>query len=185
MASSRTFCHAMPMRKTTSLLALPAALFLVAGLTACQDEVPVTTTEEGSSQSQHSPNDKVDTSTEDKSSMDLDVGDCFTEIEDENSVETVPLIDCKAPHVYEVYAEGNITDSTLPVGDAMTDWGTRICVAPFKDYVGIDYYASTAYDITYLNPTPGSWANGDRTISCLITSTDGSELVGSAKNTAM
>ena len=117
--------------------------------------------------------------------MDLDIGDCFTEIEDENSVETVPLIDCNAPHLYEVYAEGNITDSTLPVGDAMTEWGTNICVDPFEDYVGIDYYTSTAYSITYLNPTAGSWANGDRTISCLITSMDGSELVGSAKDTAM
>lgn len=173
------------MRKTTHLLALPAALFLAVGLAACQEEVPVTTTDEGSSQSQQSPNEKVDTSTEDKSSMDLDIGDCFTEIENESSVETVPLIDCNAPHLYEVYAEGNITDSTLPVGDAMTDWGSKICVDPFKDYVGVDYYSSTAYSITYLNPTPGSWANGDRTISCLITSMDNSELVGSAKDTAM
>lgn len=175
------------MRKTTHLLALPAALFLALGLAACQDEVPVTTSDDSSSsssQTEEPSQDDVDTSTEEVSSMDLSVGDCFTEIENSSSVETVPLIDCNAPHQYEVYAEGDIDASTFPSDDEMKQYGEDICLAPFEDFVGVDYYSSGAYDITFLNPTSGSWDNGDRTVTCLITSIDGSDLVGSAKGTA-
>lgn len=171
------------MRKTTHLLAIPAALVLAAGLAACQDEVPVSSSDSSSSSSNSGSTD-VDTSTEDTSAMDLAVGDCIADYGDTETVDKVPLVDCNAPHRYEVYYEGDITQSTYPTDDEMNEIGRDICLDSFKDYVGVDYHSSTAYDVTFYNPTRGSWASGDRTITCLIVSMDGTDLEGSAKDTA-
>ncbi len=57
------------------------------------------------------------------------------------------------------------------------------CYDSFATYVGISYDNST-YRINSFNPTSGSWAQGDRTITCTIKSGDGSRITGSLKGAA-
>ncbi|VEG29077.1 Uncharacterised protein [Actinomyces howellii] len=185
------------MRTKTHALALPAAALLALGLAACGDQVPVDTaeTDSSSSTSQESTgtddtnttasDEEVDTTTEDTSALDLKVGDCFNdEGTSGTSVTSVPTIDCNAPHTYEVYYEEDLTTSSAPTGTEVDALGTEICEPAFETFVGIDY-ASSVYMYSYLYPSADTWATGDRTVTCVISSTDGSQLTGSVEGTAM
>ena len=57
------------------------------------------------------------------------------------------------------------------------------CYNSFAAYVGISY-ENSMYRINSFNPTAGSWAQGDRTITCTITTDDGSRITGSLKGAA-
>lgn len=203
------------MRRTTPALALPAIVLLALGAAACGGEaVPVTQSTSNSgtvtqapsttdaspaetsgggvtsskpAQSAPTSGASADTSTDTISAMDLQVGDCFTDMgsstgTDNTTISTVDLIDCNAPHLYEVYADGTISSDTFPDTTAMQDEFTNICYDSFTAYVGVEY-SSSIYSVTDLEPTEASWADGDRVISCVLTSSDGSNLTGSAKGT--
>lgn len=122
---------------------------------------------------------------ETKSAQDLEVGDCFTDMgtetaDDGATVNTVDVVDCSAPHLYEVYKNADIEADSFPTGDAMDEKTADVCYDAYADYVGksLDESSLTA---TALTPTSSSWTLGDRTVSCVITSQDGSDLTSSAK----
>lgn len=122
---------------------------------------------------------------ETKSAQDLEVGDCFTDMGTETdadgaTVNTVNVVDCSTPHLYEVYKNADIEADSFPTGDAMDQKTADVCYDAYADYVGknLDESSLTA---TALTPTSSSWTLGDRTVSCVITSKDGSYLTSSAE----
>ena len=74
----------------------------------------------------------------------------------------------------------DIEADSFPTGDAMDQKTADVCYDAYADYVGksLDESSLTA---TALTPTSSSWTLGDRTVSCVITSQDGSDLTSSAK----
>ena len=123
----------------------------------------------------------------------LQIGDCFNETDDSDTGSTdgtgtrqigdVEIVDCSAPHVYEVYSNHQITQSTFPDRDTMRSEAQTVCRDTFETYVGVPYEQSQ-YSASYLTPREGSWTRGDRTITCTIKSGDGSPVTGSLKGAA-
>lgn len=137
-----------------------------------------------SSASDASPSSSVDSTT--VSAQDLKVGDCFTEMGTETSsdggvVNTVDVVNCSQPHLYEVYEEGDLSADSLPTGDALDQQTGDICYDAFETYVGTPL-DSSSLTATALTPTSVSWTLGDRTVSCVVMSQNGSDLTGSAKD---
>ncbi|WP_158247601.1 septum formation family protein [Actinomyces qiguomingii] len=105
--------------------------------------------------------------------------------ESDGTVASATLVDCASPHLYEVYAEGTISADGFPVGYVMEQYVADICYDAFESYVGISYndaYSQGRYAVTSLRPTKATWQQGDRAVSCILTSVDGSELTGTARN---
>ena len=115
----------------------------------------------------------------------LQVGDCFSFNNDDSStqVSDVEVVDCSAPHLYEVYSNYQIPQSTFPDENTMKSEQYTACHDTFETYVGVPYDQSQ-YDATTLNPTENSWAQGDHAITCFLMSKDGSQLTGSLKGAA-
>ena len=115
----------------------------------------------------------------------LQVGDCFSFNNDDSStqVSDVEVVDCSAPHLYEVYSNYQIPQSTFPDENTMKSEQYTACHDTFETYVGVPYDQSQ-YDATTLNPTENSWAQGDHIITCFLMSKDGSQLTGSLKGAA-
>jgi len=123
----------------------------------------------------------------------LQIGDCFNETDDSDTGSTdgtgtrqigdVEIVDCSAPHVYEVYSNHQITQSTFPDRDTMRSEAQTVCRDTFETYVGVPYEQSQ-YSASYLTPRESSWTRGDRTITCTIKSGDGSPVTGSLKGAA-
>ena len=205
------------MRKTVHAIALPVALLLALGLSACNsNEVPVsestgsdeTTTSAHDDSSQkptekpsvrvserpsEKPSEKPTTgpkptataSTKGRTihSTELQVGDCFSYSDASTQVGDVEVVDCSAPHLYEVYSNYQIPQSTFPDTSTMESEQRTACYDTFETYVGISYDRSQ-YDATTLTPTEASWAQGDHTITCVLRTKDGSEVTGSLKGAA-
>lgn len=106
---------------------------------------------------------------EDTDVFDIYLGDCLTEFgSDEDSISSVPKIDCAEPHVYEVYHVENINESgDYPGETSVSDSANELCEAAFEPFVGTGYYDSALY-YTPLFPTADGWAAGDREVLCLI-----------------
>ena len=100
-----------------------------------------------------------------------------------NQIGNVEVVDCSAPHQYEVYSNYQITQSTFPDESTMKSEQYAACHDTFETYVGVPYDQSQ-YDVGTLTPTENSWAQGDRTITCTITTDDGSRITGSLKGAA-
>jgi hypothetical protein len=115
----------------------------------------------------------------------LSVGDCFsTEATDE--VSNVGGVPCTDPHDSEVFALINYdADSSAewPGQEAIDAFSDEGCVAEFEGFIGIPYSESRYY-ISYLQPTEGSWANGDREVVCLVVGEDGEQITGSLRGVA-
>ena len=176
------------MRKTTHALAIPVALLLAAGVAACGGETPVTTST-GSAQETSGGGAASTKPTasggETASVMNLKVGDCFNYNDSSTQVSAVEAVSCDAPHMYEVYNNSDIDEkkySTAPTGDDLNTEISLACYDAFEMYVGVAYEESATYEVTSFYPTTGSWAQGDRTINCLITSKDGQPTTGSARD---
>ncbi|MBW3070015.1 hypothetical protein GZ998_10965 [Actinomyces sp. 594] len=218
------------MRYSFATLAVPAAILLTLGVSACQGSAPsgaATPTTAPSATAVSSttaalPEEALTTPTaRTVSAMDIKVGDCLiygdnstpatsaategasgapgpttpqaTDSTDTGAapgggtggtVASASLVDCAAPHLYEVFAEGAISADAFPSDELMEQYISDICYDAFQTYVGTSYddaYSQGRYAITSLRPTQTTWEQGDRTVSCILTSVDGSELTGSAR----
>jgi hypothetical protein len=94
------------------------------------------------------------------------VGDC---LDDQSSTEVleVPLVDCAAPHDFEVYTDFAIAGDTFPGQDELDEQADTGCFDAFEPFVGTSYEESQL-EYTYYAPTESSWTAGDRLISCMI-----------------
>ena len=96
---------------------------------------------------------------------DLEVGQCYNTVS------------------YEVIAQTTFSDDIkdFPKQQARDSLGQGFCLGEdFTKYVGIES-GKTSYQVEYLTPGEGTWAQGDRKITCVVTQGNKSEVKGSAK----
>jgi hypothetical protein len=102
--------------------------------------------------------------------FDLTVGDCFDEWSGDTVYE-VPVVDCAAPHDWEVYYDFEVPDTAdgdFPGEEAVDAVADSGCIEAFETFLGVAY-DDTVYDYNYLVPTEDSWTGSDdRLISCVI-----------------
>ena len=154
-----------PKRTRTTLLTLPVAAITM-GLTSCSLFSSQTTT----------------------ATKDLEVGQCYNTVSKDSggdqAIGEVVVVDCSKAHTYEVIAQTTFSDDIkdFPKQQARDSLGQGFCLGEdFTKYVGIES-GKTSYQVEYLTPGEGTWAQGDRKITCVVTQGDKSQVKGSAKN---
>jgi hypothetical protein len=108
----------------------------------------------------------------------LKVGECFDFSGETNEVTSVAVVECTSPHAAEAF---EVFDVALDAFDAtaIAAAADERCLGAFEGYVGYPYNAADFY---YRALTPGAdgWANGARTVVCLVVPQEGT-LTGSVK----
>jgi hypothetical protein len=113
---------------------------------------------------------------------DLAVGACFNGFEDEGNA--VTTVDCAEEHDSELLHVLTLPESVAEFpGNADREhlWFEHedTCYGPaFEDYVG-EPYDSSSWDVYTFRPTEWAWAEGDRTVQCVVYSLDGPSWTGS------
>ncbi|GAB3742382.1 septum formation family protein [Nocardiopsis nanhaiensis] len=100
----------------------------------------------------------------------LTVGDCLHELEfdEDDTVATVPVVDCSEPHELEVYADGDLdADGDYPGFDEVADMVDEECVDMYEGFVGVPLEESVLA-ITTLFPSDETWDAGDRDFLCIV-----------------
>ncbi len=93
----------------------------------------------------------------------------------------VEVIDCAEPHYYEVFATQEVTGKKAPTVEEEQKLFTSVCLAGFKDFVGVDS-GKSKYEVTYFLAGSDIWKQvGDHRIVCSAGSPDGG-ITGSLKN---
>lgn len=122
--------------------------------------------------------------------FDLKVGDCTITPQDVTiEITSLDRVACDVAHQQEVFAVTPYIEAgsaeppeEFPGADALTAFADGTCAEAFLTYVGVDYRDSRLY-YTYLLPSARGWEqNGDRQITCFVTTT-GDVLEQSVKNT--
>ena len=106
---------------------------------------------------------------ETESVLELAVGTCVNDAETPLGADLaeVPTVSCDEPHDSELYAIVSATDGPYPGVDALVGEGQDKCQVVFAEFVGIDF-RSSLLDYHFYYPTPSSWAQGDRSIYCMV-----------------
>ena len=101
--------------------------------------------------------------------FDLEVGTCLNDADTPLSADLteVPTVSCDQPHDSELYAIVTVEEGIYPGVDDLVQAGQTKCQAVFADFVGIDF-RSSILDFHFYYPPPSSWAQGDRSIFCLV-----------------
>lgn len=172
-------------RRWTGVLVAVAALVVAGCQPAVDDPTPTvaasslaaTATAPASAEpsAAESPSSSVGAPGEEVSVFDVEEGDCFDADGDE--LESVTVVDCDEPHTYEafhVFDHEAGDDAEYPGDEAMTEYAETECRAPFEDYVERDYETSIWY-ISWITPSDGTWADGDREILCTLHQQDENE----------
>ena len=105
------------------------------------------------------------------------VGDC---------VDGSDVVDCAAPHDFEVYlvtSHPAAADEPFPGNSTLTDYGDQTCSPPFEGYVGVPL-ADSDYTYLWLAPDAEYWEAGDREVVCGVTNVADEKLTGSLKGSA-
>ncbi len=95
------------------------------------------------------------------------VGDCLTDGSTTGQVSEVPVVPCSEPHASELFHSYQIPAATLPAAAEMEAIVAEQCVGNFESFVGLAYEQSTL-EVTWMEPTSGSWDDGDRELLCLV-----------------
>lgn len=78
------------------------------------------------------------------------------------------LVDCAAPHAFEIFAGFELPDAgAFPGDEAIQEAAFAGCEAAYPAYVGASYNDSTL-NYYFVGPTEQTWASGDREVSCLL-----------------
>lgn len=111
----------------------------------------------------------------------LTVGQCLVPPKKvQASLSTVEVVPCSTPHPQQVYAlVKDHGGSAYPASAKLDAFANAACLDRFANFVGVSYRQSSLY-FTYLLPSVGSWAEGDRTIVC-VAETVGHPLTRSLK----
>ena len=127
---------------------------------------------------------------EEVSDFDIEAGDCFNanggESADGEQLETVMVVDCEQPHVYEAYHVFDHeagADAEYPGDDEILAYADEACQPEFEEFVDHDYQTSIWY-ITSVTPSAETWAEGDREIVCTLGTENDDEVTGSAEGSA-
>lgn len=114
----------------------------------------------------------------------LTVGDCFSTDSDADEITSVGGVPCDQAHNGEVFALVDYPadgSAEWPGQDALDAFSDEGCVAEFEDYVGLSYNESRL-GISYLQPTEGSWSDGDREVVCLVVDPEAETTTGSLRD---
>lgn len=114
---------------------------------------------------------------------DLAAVDCFSLPPDVDSIGWVLVVDCRAPHTYEVFHVVDLpsSDGEYPGDSAVGLLSLAICGGSrFEEYVG-SAYEDSKYYITSIDPSAENWAQGDREVVCMLNLEDLGPVSGSAQ----
>ncbi|MGO1950569.1 MAG: septum formation family protein [Mycobacteriaceae bacterium] len=125
------------------------------------------------------PGVPADTDPDAPGTLGLAVGDCVADVDALGNADDVDPADCGDPHVGEVYAQADITGKSLfPGNEPLGQEAGAICGGDgFTDYVGLDF-AESSLDVITMMPSKESWAQGDRTVTCVLTDPGADEIDG-------
>jgi len=214
MAKDSNLCHGWAMRKTVHALALPVALLLALGLSACNGgQVPVSkstgsdeTTTSARADSSQEPTERPTTgrpserpTTETPTAKgrtvqatDLQVGDCYNEPDpasattNDDGKRQVGSVEVVDCEVPHQHEVYNNYKITLSTFPDSSTMQSEIQTACYSSFE--DYvgksYDESQYEASTLTPTENSWAQGDRTITCTLVTKDNSLITGSLKGAA-
>jgi hypothetical protein len=116
----------------------------------------------------------------------LQVGDCLN-IPAPGSTETGDMVavPCGTPHEAVVYHQFQAPDGdgSFPGRDALEAASDEGCRARFADFVGVAYEES-ALEYATIFPLEDTWADGLRTVSCLVVFPHGG-IVGSLEGSGV
>jgi Septum formation len=104
------------------------------------------------------------------SATDVNVGDCIVDIPNSPRVLSVQKVSCDKPHQGEVYAVLNMPNGAFP-GQSTIDVYQNKCNPELQTYSPAAMQ-DPAIGVYVLYPTPETWSQGDRAITCIATSTD-------------
>ncbi len=117
---------------------------------------------------------------------DVRVGDCF-DMNDDADVEEVGeirAIPCDEPHDFEAYHLTELAAGDFPSRSSLDLSVRTACLPSFESYVGRDYETSALY-LTWFEPTPDGWSQGDRGLLCVVsTEAAATPLTGSVRGSA-
>jgi hypothetical protein len=113
---------------------------------------------------------------------DLRPGDCFNS-GDETEISDVDGVPCDEPHKWEVFAVDTHEAPALPSDAELDTVFGSICLDEFASYVGAPYESSEIY-ASMISPSEGSWADGDRTFTCVLYDPEDAELTESLRGAA-
>ncbi|HET9609424.1 MAG TPA: septum formation family protein [Acidimicrobiales bacterium] len=163
----------MPARNRTlpSLASALVAGLLIAGLAACGSDEP---------ERDESTNEITEAGDADVFSM--QVGDCLTDQSATGEVTEVPVVPCSEPHASEIFVSHVIEADELPDATEMQGIVQEQCLGAFEGFVGMPYEQSVL-EVTWLEPTAGSWDAGDRELLCIVQDPAG-DVTGSLQGAA-
>jgi len=95
------------------------------------------------------------------------IGDCLEEIPDTTRVETVQTIGCEEPHAGEVFAELQMPDGDYPGQPTIDEYADQ-CSPALENY-SPGAMADDSIQMYVLYPTPETWDQGDRAVTCIAT----------------
>lgn len=98
---------------------------------------------------------------------DVKVGDCLSEIPGDTRVLTVQTVGCDEPHAGEVFAVLEMPEGDFP-GQAAIDEYTDRCSPELASYSPASM-EDDSVQMYVLYPTPETWAEGDRAVTCIAT----------------
>ena len=99
-------------------------------------------------------------------------GDCLI-APDGVEVQSLEGVPCTEPHNSQAYDAFDLTGfAALPTPTEMEEAAFAGCVEGFESFVGVPYEESALY-ISWLEPTAGSWGQGDHEIQCMIVPEEG------------
>ena len=111
------------------------------------------------------------------------VGDCFGAV-DSARLESVDVVRCEEPHVYEAFYDFDVDGDDHPGHEAIEILAEQRCLGAFEPYVGLAY-AGSVYAISYFWPTEETWDGlDDRRVLCLLVRVDEQPVSGSAAGSA-
>lgn len=114
----------------------------------------------------------------------LKTGTCINVRDGETvTVQSSRGVSCSVAHEAEVIGmlvhTGN---GPFPGEPSLVTYAQIPCLEAFRSYVGVDFQTSSL-DMMLVVPSDITWAKGDRSIACLVITTDGSRITGSVKGT--
>jgi Septum formation len=98
---------------------------------------------------------------------DVKVGDCLTEIPDDTRVLTVQTVECEETHAGEVFAVLLMPEGDLPSQAAIDTYADK-CSPKLASYSPAAMEIDSV-QMYVLYPTEGTWAQGDRAVTCIAT----------------
>ena len=115
----------------------------------------------------------------------LDVGTCVNGVAVGQAIGSVDPVSCTSPHDSEIVGAATHPDAAAYPGQAALEtFAAPPCIAAFNAYVGRDFQTSSLNMLPIL-PTEARWASGDRVITCVVVSNDGTKLTSSVKDSGL